>query len=164
MAAPHSSLLPPHSWSYRLLAVLLLYLPFRSALMYATAAQGWPDKISLFFQIIPELLLLVGLAWAGLTSIRRRSFPTLLSASLSQMRRGVRTPSFLLVLPALALLLWSLASVFWSSGNLPQTWIGIRHDWFGLLALLLIWLAPPSREQATQLLKFLAAGLGAIAL
>jgi hypothetical protein len=128
------------SLSWAILVAVLVYLPLRGLFMTYSVHAGATERVSFLFQIIPELLLLVGLA----ASLLLKKIP--------------RSRSWLITL-SLALFGWGMITAFYHPNDLGQGWVGIRHDYIGLFALLLIWLDPPGKEASGRLIRLIEGGL-----
>jgi hypothetical protein len=117
---------------------VLGYLPFRQLVGRWLEKVSAPEPLILFSQILPELLLI-----GGVIVVLIRSRPG--------------RPPWLIVL-ALALLAWSLITALFNASDLGQGWIGIRHDFVGLFALLLVWLAG-ARIDRIRLIRLVERGI-----
>jgi hypothetical protein len=121
----------------------LCYLPFRQLVGRILEQTDASERIIFLSQILPELLILGGI------------MATLLRS------RPAHPPR--LTLLALTLLAWSFVTALYHPQDLGQGWIGIRHDFIGLLALLLVWLQLPAEEGRQRLVRVTEWGIGLLA-
>jgi O-antigen ligase len=121
---------------YWLLVAVAVYLPLQTLLPNLAGKMGAGSKAVLLLQIMPELLILAGLALTVVLWIKedRRPFkPTGLD--------------YLVV----ATLLWAALSSLWSGHSLGQDIVGLRLDFDGLLGFLFVRSLNLQREQLLRL-------------
>lgn len=127
---------------YILLGMALLYLPFRT--FFSSLLQGSPKPVLMIAEILPEALLAAAL---GLAVIQGRVKRTRVAPVIGA---------------ACVLLVWSALSIVYGRVDLVQGLIGLLYNFEGLLALLLLWIAPPRPAERKILFMTLAIGLGVI--
>ena len=130
---------------YFLLGAALAYLPVRT-LVTNVSRGNIPEPLWLCIEALPEILVLSALA---LVIIQNR------------VQRNRIAP---IVVVTCLLLIWSLASIVYGRATLGQGLLGILYNFEGLLALLVLWIAPPRPADRKVLLWTIAGGLGLIGL
>jgi hypothetical protein len=119
-------------WQYGLLAAIAVYLPLQTLLPNLAGRGGFGAKVVLILQILPELLILLGVALTVVVAVRERRFPF--------KQTG-------LDYAVAALLLWAVLSTLWASHSIGQDLVGIRLDLDGLLGFFFVRSLNVSREQ-----------------